>query len=585
MRHLRKQINIMIKKICILSFLLIFTYLAQAQKKYPQSYFISPIDIPLNLSGTFGELREDHFHSGMDIRTGEVEGLKVHAVADGYVSRIKVTPDGYGNGLYITHPNGYVSVYGHLQRYNKAIGDYVKAEQYKRESFEVDLFPEKGQLPVKQGDVVALTGNTGSSGGPHLHFEIRDEATQETINPLLFGINVKDVTPPIINMIKVYPVDKSSEIDHKSAGSEFFAINHGNYFSLAKEDTVAIAGSVYFGINTYDPFNHGNNKNGIYSIKLTVDSITIFEEDMERFAFDESRYINSLIDYREYIELNKRVQKSYIQPNNHLHVYKNTKNRGIIRFDDGKLHRVTYYVSDVAGNTSKLKFYVLSGIQNPESFQGLGLPQPEGKLFTYNSDNIFKTEDVVFNVPGKALYDTMYFHYALKPAISGSFSDVHQLDYDWVPLHTWCSLSIRPDSLPVSLHSKAVVAKIEKNGKLKAAVSEWNNGFVTASVREFGNYCILVDTVAPLIKPVNFYAGQNLSSQNNIKVLITDELSGIKSYRGTLNGQWILMNYDEKRDLLIYNFDERIKKGTNNLVVTVSDEKDNTAIYKARILY
>ncbi len=575
----------MIKKISFFLYLSFFTFSTFAQKNYPQNYFISPIDIPINLSGTFGELREDHFHSGMDIRTGEVEGLKVHAVADGYVSRIKIAPDGYGNALYITHNNGYVSVYGHLQRYNKTIGDYVKKEQYKLESFEVDLYPDKGLLPVKQGDVVALTGNTGSSGGPHLHFEIRDEATQETINPLLFGFKIQDSTSPVINMIKVYPVGDGSQIDHKTTESEYFTKNNGKSYSLSKMDTLIISGKVYFGINTYDPFNSGNNKNGVYSIRLLVDSTQVYEQDVERFAFDETRYINSLIDYKEFILNNRRVQKSYIQPNNHLTIYKNTIHKGVVQFDDDALHTVRYDVSDAAGNVSELRFHVLSRNFNTDTAYISNQKESEGELFTYTSDNTFKTEDLVLNVPGAALYDTLYFRYQLKPALKKSFSKVHQLDYDYVPLHTWCSLSIRPDSLPARLQNKSVIVKIGKDGKITSTGGEWNNGFVTTNIREFGDYCIMADTVKPEIKPVNFTPGKTLSSQNNLKVMITDELSGIKSYRGTLNGQWILMDYDEKNDLLIYNFDDRIKKGTNDLVITVSDNKNNVSSYKAKLVY
>jgi len=568
-----------------LFFFILVTQNIFSQEKYPQDYFISPLDTTLNLSGTFGELRSDHFHSGIDIKTEEVEGFKVYAIADGYVSRIKITPGGYGKAIYISHPNGYISVYAHLQKYNNSINEYVINEQYKRELYTLDLYPEKDFLIVKKGEVIAFAGNTGRSGGPHLHFEIRDEATQKPINPLLFGFEVKDKIKPKINLLKVYPTSPDALINHKNKASEFFTKWNGSYYVLHNNDTILISGKVYFGVNTYDPFNKGKNKNGVYSIELLVDSNLIYAHDLEIFSFAETRYLNSLIDYKEYKLKKRMVQKSFIQPNNHLSIYKTAINRGIIDFDDNNVHQVTYFISDMAGNVSTLLFYVKSSIPVEKITIDTEQKGKTGKWFSYTINNIFKTDDLIFEVPGKAIYDTLYFDYKVLPGLNNSFSKVYQLHYDYVPLHTWCNLLIKSDTLPAELQDKALIVKIDNDNEFTSVGGEWEDGYIKTRIRKFGEYCILTDTTPPEIIPFNISNNKNIAKQNTIRIKITDELSGINSYRGTLNDKWILMEYDEKNDLLIYKFDELLNKGENIFILEVIDNKDNFAKYKAKLFY
>lgn len=568
-----------------LFFFILVTQNIFSQEKYPQDYFISPLYTPLKLSGTFGELRSDHFHSGIDIKTEEVEGFKVYAIANGYVSRIKITSGGYGKALYITHPNGYVSVYAHLQKYNNSINEYVTNEQYNRESFTLDLYPEKDFLIVKKGEIIAFAGNTGRSGGPHLHFEIRNEATQKPINPLLFGFEVKDKIKPKINLLKVYPASPDALINHKNKASEFFTKWNGSYYTLNNNDTILVSGKVYFGVNTYDPFNKGKNKNGVYSIELLVDSNVIYAHDLEIFSFAETRYLNSLIDYKEYKLKKRMVQKSFIQPNNHLSIYKIAINRGIIDFNDNNVHKVTYFISDLAGNVSTLLFYVKSLMPVEKTISNTEQKEKTGKLLSYTTNNIFRTDDLIFEVPGKAIYDTLYFDYKVLPALNNSFSKVHQLHYDFVPLQTWCILLIKPDTLPAELQDKALIAKIDNNNEFTSVGGEWEDGYIKTRIREFGEYCILTDTTPPEIIPLNISNNKNIAKQNTIRIKITDELSGINSYRGTLNGKWILMEYDEKNDLLIYTFDERFQKGENIFELTVTDNNNNVNCYTIKLFY
>lgn len=579
--YLHKITDQMFRKFFILTAWLFCLLVSNAQQ-YPQNDFIPPLDIPLKLSGTFGELRSNHFHSGMDLKTGELEGLKVYSIADGYISRIKVQSGGYGKALYITHSNGFVSVYAHLSIYNSKLDSYVKETQYNKQSYEVDIYPAADLFPVGQGEIVAYSGNSGRSGGPHLHFEIRDEGTQKPINPLQFNFQVTDNTPPLINLLKVYPLGKSSTVENSHSPRDYYIKRGKRNYVLNGNDTIGVNGTIYCGLNTYDPFNGGMNKNGVYSIRLFVDDELIYSHKLETFSFDETRYINSLIDYKEYKTKSRRVQKSFIEPNNKLSIYTHKNKKGFT-VKKGSTHRVTYKVSDIEGNVSELIFW----IKDTPPAHEMSNPAAENTnpLFSYAHKNSFKNEEVELQVPGYALYDTLTFVYAKLESPPEAISAVHQLHFDYVALQKWCILSIKPNPGNLALIQKALIVKIQENGKVAARGGRFNDGFIETRVREFGNYCILIDTVPPTIKPVNIRNNKSLLAQNTIRVKITDKLSGIGSYNGYLNNSWILMEYDEKNDLLTYHFDQKLKDGENIFELKVSDERKNKSEYKAILTY
>ena len=567
----------MLKKLSNLVFgiLLISTVFGQSTKSW-----VNPVDIPLKLAGTFGELRSDHFHSGIDIKTGEREGLSVRAIDTGYVSRIKIQSSGYGKALYIKHPNGETSVYAHLQKFNSRLNAYVTAEQYRQQSFETDLYPKPGKFRVSRGELIAYSGSTGHTAGPHLHFEVRDEL-QQPLNPLLLGFKVTDNRAPTINYLKVYPANPHSSVNGKTEAVGFYTSQQKNSFHLKSVDTLTISGAAYFGINTIDLFNGGMNKNGVYAVRLSCNGQTRYAHKLSKIDFNETRYINALIDYKEYKTLKRRVQYAWVQPNNHLSIYDSVQNKGIINFKAGKVYQLEFAVSDAAGNSSKLEF-IVKGSPRDKSIK---VPKHSGSLFTYKKDNHFSNGEVDFEIPGKALYDTLYFQYNRKPSLPGSYSALHMLHHDYVPLQSWCKLSIKADSLPDNLRSKALIANYTADHDFESAGGEWDHGFVRTEIRSFGDYCILVDTIAPKIIPVNIKNGKSLLAQSTIKVKITDELSGIKKYEGRLNGKWILMAYDEKKDLLIYDFDSLLTSGENNFKLTVWDQVGNTADYEAVLEY
>lgn len=554
----------------------------EGQKHYPRNYFRSPVNFPVSLSGSFGELRKNHFHSGIDIRTQGVQGKPVYAVADGYVSRVNISPIGFGKALYLTHKNGYTSVYGHLKSCAGAIGSWIKTQQYKQESFALDTGIPVGLLKVKKGDIIAYSGNSGSSAGPHLHFEIRDSESQDVIDPLLFGFVPADGDPPKISYIKIYPRDENALVNGKNEALMVPVSGSDGTCKLNNSDTVEISGKINFGIETSDNAE-GGLKTGINTIDLTVDGSEIFSQHMERFAFSETRYANSLMDYPTFIRSKHKIQRSYVAPNNKLSIYRDVINQGVVTFNDTRVHKLRYRVTDDFGNVSMLVFWVKSrlasrGITNGSS--GIKASQ----TFKYQTDNHFERPGIRFDVPKEALYEDLAFDYFTSPPVHGSFSPVYHLQDQFTPLHTFCNLSIRPDNLPGPLRSKALIVSVEGGNRFAGRGGKFENGWVTARIREFGNFTVAVDTTCPVIRAVNIFNNKKVGRQSNIMIKVSDNLSGIQSYRGTLNGKWILMDYDQKNNLLTYSFDNRIKSGKNHFLLVVTDAVGNSARFEANLI-
>jgi len=566
----------------IFSFIFSWQFLS-GQDKYPRGYFRSPVDFPIALSGSFGELRQNHFHSGIDIRTQGVQGKPVYAIADGYVARVNISPGGFGKALYIAHPNGYTSVYGHLKSVTGATASWVRAEQYKKESFAIDQEPPPGQLKVKKGDIIAYSGNSGSSSGPHLHFEIRDTRTQEVIDPFLFGFVMSDRTPPRITRLKIYPYDENALVNGVHSGLMLPVVVKGNGWGIKNNDTAEVYGNIFFGIETSDQAN-GGLKTGATNIELSVDDLVIFAQHIDRFAFSQTRFVNSLMDYPAYFHGKHKIQRSYIAPNNLLNVYHGVKNRGVVSFSDGRIHKVRYKVTDDFGNISTLTFRVksvLASSRNPMS--GLSGDRAVQTLFC-KQDNHFQHPGIRFDLPEGALYEDLPFDYYVTPAVPGSYSGLDHIHHPSTPVHTFCTLSIRADGLPEPLRHKAVVVSVETTGGFNSRGGKIENGWITTRIRDFGNFTVAVDTVSPVIRAVNIYPGKNVGKQSDLQMKITDNLSGIRSYRGTLNGKWILMDYDQKNNRLTYTFDDRIKSGKNQFVLTVTDGVGNSAQYTASVI-
>jgi hypothetical protein len=347
------------------------------------------------------------------------------------------------------------------------------------------------------------------------------------------------------------------------------------------KDTVKVSGNIIFGIQALDFSNDTGSRDGITSIELFVDTACYFTQKIERFAFAETRYANSELDFPQLMKNGQRIMRSYIAPNNKLSMYGKKKNNGIVNFTDSKAHKVSYILKDAFGNSSRLTFWVKSNFPAPAGYAGIRTSK--GTLLSCGKTNHFTAAGIIFDLPADALYEDLDFICSATAPVHGSYSSLYHLQNDLVPIHSSCSLSINAEGVPRSLISKALIVKVDENGHFIAKSSKIENNFIRTQIREFGNYTVAVDTTPPVIKPINAGQNKNVGKQQSLSFKITDNLSGIQSYRGTLNGKWILMDFDAKSNLLVYMFDDRIRPGKNNLRLAVRDGVGNETVYQAAL--
>ncbi|GAB5519303.1 MAG: M23 family metallopeptidase [Rhodothermales bacterium] len=566
--------------------LLLLLAATPSQPDYPQGYFRSPLGIPLYMAGNFAEMRSNHFHGGLDLKTNGREGYRIYAAAEGYVSRIAVSPSGFGNAIYLAHPNGYTTVYAHLNRFADPIQDYVRSVQYQRETFRVNLYLEPGQFPVAKGDVIAISGNSGSSSGPHLHFEVRDTPTQEPINPELFGFDIKDTTPPRLYAMRVYVADANSfaRIVWSDGRSPTLVSRHdpatidldgsNGQFSLNGVRRIEGAGRLGFALRTHDYHDGSSNHLGPMIIRLDRDGERLFESTKERFNFDETRQLNAHVDYAARHHTRRWFERSHLLPGNQLRMYE-TREGGFLNLEAGFSHAMRYHVEDVRGNTATLRFTVDGSADQP------ALPSaPEHEqILPYNRPSAFRTESVVLALPDGALYEDLWFDYERETASAPNLhSDIHHIHRPDTPLQKAMSLSIAASSLPASLRDKAFIASINDRGEPRGSIGgSYSDGFVHARTRSFGTYAVATDTTPPTVELLNRPANADFRGRESVSFTIKDNLAGIDSYTGRVDGQWVLFAYDAKRSRITYTFDDRAPSGSRTLELTVVDNVGNTS--------
>ncbi len=561
------------RKIILICFFLFITLKITPQSKVFD--YINPIKTDLIITGSFGEVRDNHFHSGIDFSIGGKEGMPVYAVADGVVSRIKISAVGYGNALYIDHADGVTSVYGHLQKYNSTITQYARENQYKAKSFEVDLFPaqKKEYIKVKKGDLIAYAGNSGGSGGPHLHFELRETKSEKIINPLRNGFSAPDKYNPFIDFINIYPDDINTYINGNTNRLKCTVKKiSANEYVLANNKPIEAWGKVYFGIQAFDYNYSAYNRNGWYKLEMKNDGKIFFSMSCDKFAFDESRYVNASIDYLLNYKQDNRIVISKKLPGNKLSFFETDENLGVLDFTDGKSHAVNMQVEDASGKYVTLRFVINS--VKPSDYKEDKEVITESK-FAYNKSNIFKNEDVIVNIPEGALYDDIDFVFRKQDGGKAYYSPVCILHTPETPLHTKVEIKIKTVGLPDTLQSKALLMRMDDKGRKKPVEAYYMNGYVVGKNNSWGKYAVVVDTTSPVIIPSKY----NKKGANRLRFIVTDDFSGVKKYTGKVNGKWALVEYDAKNDLMTYNVDWLANEGENNFDLEVEDYKGNKTFY------
>lgn len=547
--------------------------------KYPQDYFASPVKHSLKLSGTFGELRPHHLHAGIDIK-GAV-GHSILAAADGFISRIKIQKGGYGKVLYIQHPNGYTTVYAHLDTFMPEVESYVKKVQYQKQRFEVEIIFEQAKFAYKQSAQIGTMGMTGRSFGPHLHFEIRETNSERAINPLHFNLAVEDTRSPRLHELKVYGLDQ----DYKTITTQNHPLirrKNGNY-RLSGDTILMSEQRLGLAIKTYDRMDGVHNWNGVYEIKMYVEDSLHFQADMESFPLNETRYINAHLDYEDFVKDKSYFNKCFLLPGNRLSIYKHKEEKGLIKNSNGEARKLTITVSDIAGNTTALIFWIKQARKsNKEAIQEYNY------VLHHNEENIINTASVNVYFPKATFYQKTFFNYSFSVEEStGLYSSIQHLHDTKTPVHKYFDLSIWPNKLPAELYQKAFIAFCGTDNSIVNCGGQWSGDMLKAKVRSLGDYYVAVDTTAPSIVPVLF--GSNMRGHSTMSFRIQDNykvagnVKGLQYY-ATIDGQWILMSYDEKKDLITHTFDTTLSRGEHRLLLEVEDAMGNKTIFD-RIFY
>lgn len=550
---------------------LFFVAGAMAQSNYPKDYFINPMEIPLVLSGTFGELRSNHFHAGLDIKTQQQEGIPVVASADGYVSRINVSLWGYGNALYVTHPNGYTTVYGHLKEFSEEIDAYVRQKQYEKESYTIRLYPQAGELEVKKGQVIALSGNSGSSGGPHLHYEIRD-VKQDILNPLQFGIEIPDHKKPAIQAAFAYSKNDTSQVNQSN--NEVQLVLNRKIDGDLQANTIYAYGEIGFGINAYDRLDGALNRNGLYELQMAVNGKKVFEFRVDKFSFSESRWINSYLDYERLANLRQRVQKCFVDhEQNKLSLYKELSRKGFVTIKDSTETEVVVTAKDYVGNFTRL---IIPVIGRKDTIAIKRDIEKTPYFFRSSQVNQIKDDKVSAYFPKNIFYEDLYFDYAYEDGVA-------RLHNESVPVHNYFKLTFDVSDRDPEELKQTYISKKNRHGKWYYVSTKKKDNTLYTSSKTLGEFKLSIDNEYPKISAVGFKEGQWLTKYDQLKIKIYDRGSGIRSFRGELDGEWIRMAYDPKNGTLTYDFKDKELKGTeHSLKVVVADNVNNKSTFNIK---
>jgi hypothetical protein len=577
---------IITKKIYIITSLMVCFFwgepnsFAQSEFEKYKSDYVPPLNIPPVLSGNFAELRSNHFHSGIDYKTQQRIGLPINCIYDGVVVRVKISPYGYGKAIYIEHPNGITSVYAHLNSFEPKLGSTITKMQYQKNSFSIDQDLKHLNIKYKKGAIIGYSGNTGSSGGPHLHFELRETATQKPINPMLLGFTAKDNIPPHFESVMLVPANKKSQINGKNEALEIkVKRNNEGFFTPIIPQNISISGTVGVAVNAYDKLDNANNVCGVYELKLLKGQNLIAHTLFNRINYSHQRFLNAYTYYP--LRKGNNFHRLHKLPNNPIENFLVLKNNGFISVEPNEEVTLKILANDFAGNTSTLIFN-LKGTEYIETDQKVNLEIHN--LAQWNQPFNYQYGDLSVYIPKNSLYESTPLHFSKsEEIIEGALSPIFTLHNTETPLHNTMEVTFLDRDRLIKKPTKIVVAKIDEKGSKSAISAKYQNSEISFKTRDFGSYAVFYDTIPPKVQPKNI--PQKIGPNSTISFLISDDFSGIDKISPSLNGKWILYEWDPKTKLLSFKVDPEFHtiESENKFELKVYDAVGNFSLYELNL--
>ena len=523
---------------------------------------IAPLEIPFSISGTFGEPRSSHFHLGIDIKTQGKEGLEVKSISSGSVSRIRISLGGYGKAIYIDHPNKTTSVYAHLKKFAPKIESYIKKFQYENETYTIQKFPKKDKLLIEKGEVIGFSGNTGGSSGPHLHFEIREKKSQKPLNPLLYDLPVNDLVRPQLQKLFIFYTHENVILNRIQP----IILERVND-SLYKTAMIETSGKIGIGIQMFDRQDYSYSRNGVYSTKVFVNGKIISHYKFDKLIINESKKLYQVIDYKNYTQKRLKIFKLFYKSGNKLNFMNTLVDQGIFKVELGKSYQIIIEIEDFSGNKSTIEAFI-EGTENkikPVELRGRLIKTDREYSFTLKNKELFFPSKTFFNDVKIELFEN---------------KDQIEIGPNLFPIANSFEIKFGFNEKDSLRSAQTFIAKKMKKSLVYLPTKLEENKLI-AKVNELGVYTLARDSVAPTVVPDNFKKNQWLSNYKSLNLKIDDDFSGIKKYRGTINGEWVLFEYEPKRKILTYDFfDKYSEKLKHNLELEVEDNVGNKKIYK-----
>ncbi len=531
---------------------------------YEKNYFRWPINAKVGLAANFGELRPNHYHMGLDCRSDQAENKDIYAAADGYVSKIKVEPWGFGQAIYVAHPNGMTTLYAHLNSFYAPLAKYIKDKQYEQKSWEVYLDVPAGMFPVTKGQVIAKSGNTGGSMGPHLHFEVRDTKTDKVLNPLLMGFPIADNTAPDILRLAVYDRCKST---YEQQPKLYSLVKVAGKYTVPGGLIILNTEQVSFAITAWDRYSGSTNQNGIYQAEQFVDDKPTSGFQLNNIGYDETRYMNANVDYKTRASGGPWLQHLSKLAGYNTGVYLTDSTNGVVTLQKDVRKKITIKVGDTNDNTSMLEFDIVMNniIENAGSNEA-----DKNKSFHPGFINVFDNNKVKFFLPEGAIYDSFVVKY--KEIASATGQPIFQINTASVPLQEFVKFNIR-GNFAVADTGRVVMVRTW-GAKKDFKKTTYTDGWYAAAFREFGNFQLVVDTAPPVVTPAGFVNGMNAGKLSSIAFTVKDNSEDLQSFNAYIDGSWAVFSYD-KAKYYRHFFDEKTAPGKHDLKIVAIDLAGN----------